>query len=117
MVSHLPSLPRGPLVGSFQQHPLRCRASQSWFATTMTLLPKPNRDHSFIRNWRPITLANCDTKIFSRILAGRLAQVLPRLLHPDQAGFVRGRSAPDIALTVKSVLAHAAEYEVEGALV
>ena len=50
-------------------------------------------------------------------MAGRLAQVLPRLLHPDQAGFVRGRSAPDIALTVKSVLAHAAEYEVEGALV
>src|SRR5689334_24862842 len=73
----------------------------SWFTTTLTLLPKPDRDHTQIRNWRPITLANCDAKIFSKILANRLATVLPRLLNPDQAGFVKGRSAPDVALTLK----------------
>ena len=89
----------------------------SWFTTTLTLLPKPNRDHSSIRNWRPITLANCDAKIFSKILANRLAQVLPRLLNPDQAGFVKGRSAPDVALHLKTVLAHAATHTVDGALV
>ena len=89
----------------------------SWFTTTLTLLPKPNRDHSQIRNWRPITLANCDAKIFSKILATRLATVLPRLLKPDQAGFVKGRSAPDVALTLKTVLAHAATHTVDGALV
>ena len=89
----------------------------SWATTTMRLIPKPGRDHSEIRNWRPITLANCDAKIFSRILANRLALILPRLLHPDQAGFVRGRSAPDVALTIKTVLAHAAVHKVDGALV
>jgi hypothetical protein len=89
----------------------------SWFATTLTLIPKPDRDHSSLRNWRPITLANCDAKIFSKILANRMAQVLPRIIHPDQAGFVRGRSAPDIALTVKTVLAHAATHQIDGALV
>ena len=89
----------------------------SWSATTLTLLPKPDRDHSTLRNWRPITLSNCDAKIFSKILANRLAKVLPRLLHPDQAGFVRGRSAPDIALTLKTVLSHAAEHNIDGALV
>src|SRR6185295_2184365 len=45
----------------------------SWSATTLTLIPKPGRQHSELRNWRPITLANCDAKIFSRILANRLA--------------------------------------------
>ena len=89
----------------------------SWFITTLTLLPKPNRDHSEMRNWRPITLANCDAKIFSKILANRLSTVLPRLLNPDQAGFVKGRSAPDVALTLKTVLAHAATNTVDGALV
>ena len=89
----------------------------SWFTTTLTLLPKPNRDHTQMRNWRPITLANCDAKIFSKLLANRLATVLPRLLNPDQAGFVKGRSAPDVALHLKTVLAHAATHAVDGALV
>ena len=88
----------------------------SWSATTLTLLPKPGREPSEIRNWRPITLSNCDAKIFSRILANRLALILPRLLHPDQSGFVRGRSAPDVAMTIKTVLAHAAEHQIDGAL-
>jgi len=88
----------------------------SWSATTLTLLPKPGREPSEIRNWRPITLSNCDAKIFSRILANRLATILPRLLHPDQSGFVRGRSAPDVAMTIKTVLAYAAEHQVDGAL-
>jgi hypothetical protein len=89
----------------------------SWFITTMTLLPKPARDHSHLRNWHPITLTNCDAKLFSRILANRLATVLPHLIHSDQAGFIRGRSAPDVAMTLKTVLAHAATHSVEGALV
>ena len=46
-----------------------------------------------------------------------MAEILPRLLHPDQAGFVRGRSAPDVALTIKAVLAHAAEHSIDGALI
>ena len=61
----------------------------SWSATTLTLLPKPGRQHSELRNWRPITLANCDAKIFSRILANRLAIILPRLFHPDQSVWLR----------------------------
>src|SRR6185369_12093076 len=52
----------------------------SWSQTLVSLIPKPGRVHADIANWRPITLANCDVKIFSRMLASRLANVLPDLV-------------------------------------
>ena len=88
----------------------------SWSRTLISLLPKPARDHREIRNWRPITLANCDAKIFSRILANRLALFLPDLVHPDQAGFTRGRNAADIAMSLRQVLDHASKHHIDGAI-
>lgn len=43
-------------------------------------------------NYRPLTLLNQDAKFGPKILAYRLNQVLPDLLHTDQFGFVPGRS-------------------------
>ncbi len=31
----------------------------------ITLLPKPDKDHLILDNWRPITLLNVDYKLFS----------------------------------------------------
>ena len=97
-------------------------APPSWSSTLVSLIPKPNRVLSDIANWRPITLANCDVKIFSRLLATRLATVLPQLISPHQAGFVRGRQAADVAMAVRNVLGYAAEQDlqncpVDGALI
>lgn len=35
----------------------------------ITLLPKPEKNHLLIDNWRPITLLNVDYKILSLIFA------------------------------------------------
>ena len=58
---------------------------------TITLIPKGDENLSDLKNWRPISLLNIDYKILSKVLAGRLEQYLPKLIHSDQTGFVNGR--------------------------
>lgn len=38
----------------------------------ITLIPKPNKDHLLIDNWRPITLLNNDYKIIALVLSKRV---------------------------------------------
>ena len=47
------------------------------------LIPKNDAEPSFIKNWRPITLLNCDYKIAAKALANRLKKVLPKLVNSD----------------------------------
>ena len=44
-----------------------------------------------IRNWRPISLSNCDVKILTKAFAERLRVVLPHIIDVDQTGCVKGR--------------------------
>ena len=41
------------------------------------LIEKKGRDKRFIKNWRPISLLNVDTKLISKALSERLKNVLP----------------------------------------
>jgi exonuclease III len=43
-------------------------------------------------NYRPIALMQADVKVLSKALTYRLQSVILDLIHPDQKGFVRGRS-------------------------
>ncbi|KAL9954029.1 hypothetical protein ACROYT_G041517 [Oculina patagonica] len=57
----------------------------------ITLLPKEDAELLLLQNWRPITLLNVDYKIASKAIAMRIEPMLPKLVHPDQTGFVKGR--------------------------
>ena len=62
----------------------------------LSLLPKDtNIDLNYLSNWRPISLLGTDSKIYSRVLATRLESVLDKIIHPNQAGYMRGRSITD----------------------
>lgn len=61
----------------------------------ISLIPKKNRDHLEIGNWRPITLLANDYKILSKALALRLQVLLPNIISEDQTGFMKGRSITD----------------------
>ena len=48
-----------------------------------------------ISNYRPITLLNTDYKIYTKALVTKLAEVAHKAVHPNQAGFMPGRSIFD----------------------
>ena len=57
----------------------------------INLIPKPDKDPSFLKNWRPISLLNTDYKILTKCIATRMKKVLPGIIHSDQTGFLPGR--------------------------
>jgi len=57
----------------------------------ITLIPKSNKNTTFIDNWRPITLLNNDYKIIALVLAKRLKGVLHSIIDETQSGFMQNR--------------------------
>ncbi|KAG1137120.1 hypothetical protein G6F37_011489 [Rhizopus arrhizus] len=75
----------------------------SWQDIRVRLLPKKG-DLTSLRNWRPISLINCDAKVFTRILTKRLGSPLRRILNPYQSGFVPGKFIGDNGLALSMIL-------------
>ena len=59
------------------------------------LLPKPEKGPLKCRNYRPLSLLNADYKIRSKIIASRIEKVIPRIINPDQSGFIKNRQGED----------------------
>ena len=49
-------------------------------------------------------LINVDVKIASKAIARRLESILPELIHPNQNGFIKGRSILDAVRTIDDIL-------------
>lgn len=63
-------------------------------ANNVVLIPKvANAD--FIGQYRPISLANYQFKIITKVIAARLAKIAPKIISVNQRGFISGRSILD----------------------
>ena len=60
--------------------------SNSQRQAVITLLEKKGKGRTLIENWRPISLINADAKIISKVIAKRIKDVLPSIMHHNQTG-------------------------------
>lgn len=63
----------------------------------MSLIPKLNKNHTLPQNYRPISVINNDLKLFGRLLADRLSNIITSLISSgsDQTGFIPTRQIND----------------------
>ena len=54
---------------------------------TITLLPKPKKNPFYIKNWRPITLLNCDYKLVAKAISFRIKKYYQGLLTETKQVF------------------------------
>jgi hypothetical protein len=68
------------------------------------------------KNWRPLTLLNCDYKIISKLLAERLKNVLTKLIHPGQKELVNGRNISEANRMIQDIIQYVDEEDEEGVI-
>ena len=55
------------------------------------LMPKKDKDPSYLKNWRPLSLLNVDNKIATKALPLRLKEALLQVINNSQTGYIEGR--------------------------
>jgi Reverse transcriptase (RNA-dependent DNA polymerase)/zinc-binding in reverse transcriptase len=69
----------------------------------LRLIPKAGKDKTHIKNWRPITLSNCDHKLITRLYNNRLLRVLNQHISSTQTAYIKGRNIADNLRLINSV--------------
>ena len=93
-----------PLISSFECTFIKDELSSSRKQAVIKLIEKLDRDKRFIKNWRPISLLNVDTKIISKVLSGRIKEVLPSLISSNQTAYVDGRIISESGRLISDIL-------------
>ena len=82
----------------------------------LTLIPKKDKALCYIKNWRPISLLNCDYKIAAKSIANRIKRTLPSVINSDQTGFQKNRFIGENILLLNSILSYTDVEKIPGLL-
>ena len=89
--------------------PYLCLWSGNSFGITETrnhyTYTKKDADPHFIKNWRPLTLLNCDYKIATKAISNRT-----KLINDDQTGLIKGLFIGETIILIDSITRYAEQY-------
>ena len=89
----------------------------TWKQSTIILILKPGKPSDSPFSYRPIFFTSCTSKLFERMVLGRLTYFLEQqdILSPVQAGFRPGRSTVDQVLLLSQSIADSFHQSKPGA--
>ena len=64
------------------------KLSNLFYEVSIILIPKPVKDTTKKKNYRPISLMNTDAKILNKMLANRIQQCIKKIIHHDQVELI-----------------------------
>ena len=70
----------------------------------------------FLENCRPISLIDVDSKIATKVIANRIKNVLPSVIHANQSGFMKGRFIGETTRSILDIIAHTGSLQLPGVL-
>ncbi|ETO12526.1 hypothetical protein RFI_24849 [Reticulomyxa filosa] len=75
---------------------------KAWKIANIVAIPKPDRDPTICKNYRPISLLSCVGKLMERIITMRLTKYLNenQMLHQSQAGFQSWHNTSELLLRI-----------------
>ena len=82
----------------------------------ITCLPKGDKPRHFLKNWRPISLLNTVYKIASGSIACRMKNVLHKIIHTDQTGFISGRYIGENSRLIYDIMEYTEQENIPGLL-
>ena len=80
----------------------------------ITLIPKPNKDTALLDNLRPISLLNTDYKLLTKAIIKRLENVLPKVINPDQTGYIKNRNIGENICLISDIMTYTEEKNIPG---
>ena len=85
--------------------------------SVIKLIEKKDRDKRYIKNWRPISLLNVDTRILSKAILSKLKTVLPTLISSQQTAYVKNRFIGESGRLISDIIEISGCFNITGFLV
>ena len=117
LLSHLPQSALHFLLYIFNLSWSTHTFPSAWKQSTIIPILKPGKPSDSPSSYRPISLTSCTSKLFERMVLGRLTYFFEQqnILSPVQAGFRPGRSTVDQILLLSQSIADSFHQSKPGA--
>ncbi len=84
----------------------------------LRLIPKQGKDTLQLKNWRPITLSNCDHKLITRVYNTRLIKILGKHISGTQTAYIQNRNITDNIRLINTAIQLAnCEPDINGSII